>query len=215
MSRTNKRDGEAKFKVIIYMIIIGDVHGAYNTLKALMSKLPKDDIVFVGDLIDRGPDSKKVVDFVKENKFACVLGNHEWMAENDFESWIGNGGMETLHSFKDNLDELFDFIKELPYFIEFEDVKDKYGRHLLVSHAGVHKRDTWQTDTEGMLWSREVPKIVPGTYQVFGHTIHRRPVIKDYWACIDTGGYARGGFLTALQFPSMKIFQQANIGNNI
>ena len=58
--------------------IIGDVHGEYQTLLALVEKLPKDaKLVFVGDLIDRGSQSKEVVAFIRENNHRSVLGNHE------------------------------------------------------------------------------------------------------------------------------------------
>jgi serine/threonine protein phosphatase 1 len=59
------------------MIVIGDVHGGFDTLIKLIEKLPNDNICFVGDLIDRGPKSAQVVDFVIENNYDCVLGNHE------------------------------------------------------------------------------------------------------------------------------------------
>jgi len=58
--------------------IIGDVHGHSDTLLKLIAKLPEDaKLVFVGDLIDRGSQSAKVIQFVKENSHLCVLGNHE------------------------------------------------------------------------------------------------------------------------------------------
>lgn len=58
------------------MIVIGDVHGEYDMLMRLMDTLPHKNIIFVGDLIDRGPDSSKVVSFVKDNGYKCVVGNH-------------------------------------------------------------------------------------------------------------------------------------------
>ena len=58
--------------------VIGDIHGSYNTLLALIEKLPKDaNIVFVGDLIDRGKYSSQVVKFIRKNRYKSVLGNHE------------------------------------------------------------------------------------------------------------------------------------------
>ncbi len=58
--------------------IIGDVHGEYQTLLALVEELPKDArLIFVGDLVSRGPQSKEVIDFVRNNAFYCVKGNHE------------------------------------------------------------------------------------------------------------------------------------------
>jgi serine/threonine protein phosphatase 1 len=58
--------------------IIGDVHGEYKTLLALVSKLPKDaKLVFVGDLVDRGKESKEVIAYIRANGHQTVLGNHE------------------------------------------------------------------------------------------------------------------------------------------
>ena len=58
--------------------VIGNVHGMHDTLLALLDKLPSNaNIVFAGDLIDRGSKSAEVIKFVRENNFACVLGNHE------------------------------------------------------------------------------------------------------------------------------------------
>ena len=60
--------------------VIGDVHGHYQTLLALVDKLPSNaKLIFVGDLIDRGSESKEVVKFVREGNHLCVMGNHEEM----------------------------------------------------------------------------------------------------------------------------------------
>ena len=64
------------------MIVIGDVHGCHKTLMALTDKLPSNrDLCFVGDLIDRGPDSPAVVNrvqqLVRSGRAQCILGNHE------------------------------------------------------------------------------------------------------------------------------------------
>jgi len=97
--------------------IIGDVHGEYETLLALVAKLPKDaDIIFVGDLIDRGASSKDVIKFVRQNNYRCVLGNHEDLMitygvsftktypqsvnASFLHSWYNNGGDSTLFSYK-------------------------------------------------------------------------------------------------------------------
>jgi len=58
--------------------IIGDIHAEYQTLLALVEKLPKDaKLIFVGDLISRGSQGKEVIEFVRKNAFYCVKGNHE------------------------------------------------------------------------------------------------------------------------------------------
>lgn len=62
-------------------IIIGDIHGCYTELLELLTKInfsPEDILISVGDIVDRGPDSEKVVDFFKSTPNAYVVfGNHE------------------------------------------------------------------------------------------------------------------------------------------
>ena len=97
--------------------IIGDVHGEFGSLLKLIKKIPDNaNIIFVGDLIDRGRKSKKVIEFVRKNNHKCVLGNHEKMMieyvkafEKSYPNlpsmvyyhrWINNGGKETLLSYE-------------------------------------------------------------------------------------------------------------------
>ncbi|MEA3454413.1 MAG: metallophosphoesterase [Candidatus Caldatribacteriota bacterium] len=97
--------------------VIGDVHGSLESLKMLIQKLPNiEQLYFVGDLIDRGPDSKGVVDFIRKHNFQTVLGNHEqFMIEDGQEVinrlvagrglrefdllWTHQGGRQTLESY--------------------------------------------------------------------------------------------------------------------
>lgn len=64
--------------------VIGDVHGEYDVLLALVKKLPSDaKLIFVGDLVNRGLQSRDVIRFVRKNAFAVVQGNHEtYLLEN-------------------------------------------------------------------------------------------------------------------------------------
>jgi len=96
--------------------VIGDIHGNYKTLLALVEKLPSDaTLVFVGDLVDRGGESAEVVKYIRENKHLCVMGNHEEMMVTfgklfvgNYENsrsmpshnvWLSNGGADTLLSY--------------------------------------------------------------------------------------------------------------------
>lgn len=94
------------------MIVIGDVHGRFDLLMELVNKLPyTNDLCFVGDVIDRGYQSKEVVDFIIKNNHKCVLGNHEEFLIEVFKDginnpdkltmkmWLMHGGYETLQSF--------------------------------------------------------------------------------------------------------------------
>ncbi len=102
--------------MIKYTYIIGDVHGHYDTLMQLVSKLPSDaKLIFVGDLIDRGSQSMEVVKFVRDGGHTCVMGNHEQLMDslgssfavfveqdepiNTHNIWHSNGGIATLKSY--------------------------------------------------------------------------------------------------------------------
>ena len=70
-------------------IFIGDVHGNYDALMLLMdaiSPLNEDKVYFLGDLINRGAKSAQVVEFIRESPYYCVLGNHERMFLDYFQS---------------------------------------------------------------------------------------------------------------------------------
>lgn len=199
------------------MIIIGDIHGCYKTLLALLQKCPKEEqIVFCGDLVDRGPRSREVIEFAIENKIPTVKGNHEDLmidflcGNNRYaqDAWINNGGIETLKSYGSSLetknipDRHIEWIKNLPTYLEFGD--------LLISHTG-HAKDKNINEFDA-LWRRDYSFPTDGKFRVFGHSPNRIPVIKRVYANIDTGAaYSGYNTLTALQWPSKRIIQQINI----
>ncbi len=231
-------------------IIITDPHGCLNTLKALVAKLPIGiPLTFAGDLIDRGPDSKGVIEFVKSNGYDCVVGNHEVMMLQELsfgddekgpyhvvESyqngiWLMNGGDKCLDSYEQadgrtdiaKLKEHQNWIKTLPYYLEYTELKDKHGQYLLVTHTtaayvwdeeGVSKDSPQFKDA--VTWERiNFPRKIDGIYNVYGHTPQAdKATVKDHFACIDTGAYYKRkpyGRLTALQFPEMIVYEQENI----
>jgi diadenosine tetraphosphatase ApaH/serine/threonine PP2A family protein phosphatase len=140
--------------------IISDIHGCMKTLLALMDKIETQDknpeYIFVGDFVDRGPRSAEVVEFilegVKSREFKAVKGNHESLMYLYFQSkfgsnWTaGNGGLQTIRSYRDYYSEMDDneiemkmeedaeLLCSLPLYLIF-DKEDKNGRKLLISHA--------------------------------------------------------------------------------
>jgi serine/threonine protein phosphatase 1 len=61
-------------------IAIGDIHGCYQELAALLARLQPtsdDTLIFLGDLVNRGPDSHRVIEIAQESKAICLMGNHE------------------------------------------------------------------------------------------------------------------------------------------
>lgn len=196
-------------------IVIGDVHGSYKTLLALISKLPKGvPITFVGDLIDRGPDSNSVVQYVMENGHDCVLANHEHMMLvalglskdqcYDPQLWYWNGADQTNHSYPDRkvFRQHLEWIATLPKYHEYPDVVNDKGQHLFVSHAAVmpfgpitnyNLDKACNLDVpnsmieETIIWYRRTPAKLENRFHVFGHTPIAKAEITDYYACIDTG----------------------------
>ena len=94
---------------------IGDIHGCLDKLLALMDLLDvdwsQDTVVFMGDYIDRGPDSKEVVESVlelrrKHGRVVCLAGNHEkmflnWLDGREEDFFLCNGGRSTLQLLRD------------------------------------------------------------------------------------------------------------------
>lgn len=147
--------------------VIGDVHGCNKTLVRLLfdnlNVTREDQLFFLGDYIDRGPDSRGVIDTLlalKRKKFHIhtLRGNHEQMmmeSEEDifcFEHWTNNGGGSTLLSFGQETYSSFpapykSFFSSLPFYIET-------GNYILV-HAGLNfEEPDLFSDKEAMLWQR-------------------------------------------------------------
>lgn len=219
------------------MFIIGDVHGCLKTLEALIDKLPnQDDIIFVGDLIDRGPSSKEVLDYIKDHPlWQVVRGNHEDMMLNFFladvpscnyphNTWRRNGGVPELYT-----EAHVEWVSTWPLYLEFPDLKDNNGRHLFISHAAPHFEaledcldlQAWKRIDYNILWNRYPPpdhKANSKRFCVYGHNSEHEPTITESYAMIDTAcayagrfGFKRNTHLTAMEFPSKKIYNQENI----
>ena len=106
-----------------------------------MEKIPQgESVCFVGDIIDRGKHSAKVVQLIKDNNYLCVKGNHELsivdaLLSKNLSLWKQNGGNKTIKSYfreKKKYNSDFHFFKKLPYFLYFE-----FDGHkpLVVSHS--------------------------------------------------------------------------------
>lgn len=203
------------------LIIISDIHGCYKTLIALVekarAKFPDGEIILLGDLIDRGPDSKSVVEWVIKNKIPTVLGNHEHLCidcysgrmEYPNRGWKNNGGNKTIKSFHGRVPrEIVAWMATLPTYI----IHPNYPE-LLISHTG-HGLNPIKVDA---IWDRSQSFPKDNYYRVFGHTPVPDPIINDTWAAIDTGCAYNGIYgdkLTAFVWPSKEIVQQDNIDND-
>lgn len=197
------------------MIIISDIHGCYWTmvrlLRTISQQYPEEgELVLLGDLIDRGPHSKQVVEFAMNHKIPVVMGNHELLAlwaltlgDKDGkarEAWYMNGGEATMKSFGGRIpNRVVRWMADLPLSMD-------RGK-LLLSHTGHVPADCLETS----LWARGMAFPDDGRFRVFGHTPQSEPLITEKYACIDTGAaYRKQGFgkMTAMIWPSKEIVQQ-------
>jgi serine/threonine protein phosphatase 1 len=213
---------------------ISDIHGCAKTFQQLLEDQlkvqPEDEIYLLGDYIDRGPDSKGVIDLIQTYKehhyqFHCLAGNHEDMllqALKDADShslWEHvNGGDTTLDSFgvrsADEIPESYlNFIRNLDYYITLPD-------YLLV-HAGFNfdAPDPF-SDYRAMLWIRGFKtdlEATGGRKIVHGHTPRPFEAIENdlenrlNTLNIDNGcAYPKYGMmgLVALDLDNWKLIRQ-------
>lgn len=179
--------------------VITDIHGCASTFGQLLERIAfnrEDTLYLLGDYIDRGPDSKGVLDLIIEliqsrHQVHCLMGNHEFMmlkareepSSREAYYWVEfNGGKETLLSFDalspEHIDSKYiDFIEGLDYYREVD-------QHILV-HAGLNLAiDDPLSDQDAMLWIRGDQKInrkwLAGRTIIHGHTPQaKKQVVKN------------------------------------
>ena len=206
---------------------VGDIHGRYDKLVAIMKVLPwnreaGDLLLFIGDYIDRGPQSREVVEYlVKLNKgggnFVFLKGNHEkmlldyYIQQKDQMLYVANGGAETIASYVEGgigrkafvlPEDHLEFLLSLQLYFETDD--------YIFVHAGLRDGIALEEQSEeDMLWIRE--EFIYSAYDwtkrvIFGHTALETPFVTPGKIGIDTGA-VYGNKLTAVELPRMKFYQ--------
>ena len=209
------------------ILAIGDVHGCDAALGTLIDQLaivPEDTVILLGDLCDRGPDTKGVIDRLMELSGRCdfrlILGNHDEMMLGAFgrgpnvdpRFWDGVGGRETLASYggADRVpDEHLAFLETARLYIETD--SDIFIHATL--EPGIPLRGQ---DGDYLRWLKitgDEPPHRSGKRIVCGHTSQPsgKPLLWDGWICIDTRVYETG-WLTALDAGSNLIYQAHQSG---
>jgi serine/threonine protein phosphatase 1 len=222
--------------------VIGDVHGCYYTLKALIENQLQpsrhDHVYLLGDSIDRGPYSKTVLDYCLQldqagYRITMLRGNHEQMLldalqdKRIMEIWLTrNGGWATLQSFHahtiyDIPDHYIELISKMPYYVELQD--------FILVHASLNLAlENPFSDIYSMLWARETPMYPEKIHFrriVHGHTPlpleEIRKKIENYSFTINLDGGCvlaniKGyGNLCALELNFQQLFVQHNSENII
>lgn len=219
-------------------IAIGDIHGCLSPLERLVARLPPDrELVFLGDYVDRGPQSAGVLAYLQqlagERTCRFLMGNHEDLMLQALESaeaipnWLYNGGTTTLRSF--GLDpnawsrsppvERAAFVRPHSAFLRglaywHEDA------HAIYVHAGVDPRvpRMEEQDPAVLMWIRERfykhPEAWGGKPVIFGHTptltmgLPPKQIFSDPpFYGIDTG-CCFGGYLTAMDAETHALYQE-------
>ncbi|MFE7762231.1 polynucleotide kinase-phosphatase [Streptomyces sp. NPDC057438] len=215
--------------------IVGDIHGCASELEALLGKLGYVDgvhpegrtAVFVGDLVDRGPDSpgvlRRVMSMVGSGNALCVPGNHE----NKYGRYLKGRNVQHTHGLAETIEQMEgeseEFRNQVREFID--GLVSHYvldGGRLVVCHAGLPEKYHGRTsgrvrshalygDTTGETDEFGLPVRYPWAEDyrgraavVYGHT----PVPTATWLnntiCLDTGAVF-GGRLTALRWPEREL----------
>lgn len=208
-------------------IAIGDIHGCSQALEAVLKMVAPtadDTIITLGDYVDRGPDSKGVVERLLALSETCrhvpLLGNHEIMLLKALEDpaemrfWLTCGGLPTLHSYGGDPasippEHLRFFERCLPF-------------HETPTHFFVHANYVYDLPLEtqpefNLYWEHLLdeapPQHVSGKKAVVGHTPQPQGEILDlgHILCIDT--YCFGsGCLTALDVKTGELWQADKLG---
>jgi len=219
------------------IIAIGDIHGCLLSLKKLIELIHPDhddQLVFLGDVIDRGERSKEVVDYLIELDltYSChfIMGNHElmfldYLENHNSSEWLANGGHAMLKSYNnppvgDFPLKHITFFKSCQFFIETENYFFTHGgldpelsikNNLLYYQPQdfcfqrIHMRPEF-LNTNAYNWEKTL---------VCAHTPVSNPVISERLIAIDTGCVYKDnpllGNLTAIILPERRIIQTPNL----
>lgn len=181
--------------------VIGDLHGQFDLMQQALAEIERSrhsggTVVFLGDYVDRGPQSKQVVERLMQGppagwRWVCLKGNHEdMMAETiggpDEGWWLGNGGDATVASYGGDIPrEHLEWCRSLPMMHQ--------DKHRVYVHAGVEPSRPLTEMEQGesvLLWMRypENCDVECDKHVVHGHTPFRDgPVLMAGRTNLDTG----------------------------
>jgi serine/threonine protein phosphatase 1 len=211
---------------------VGDIHGHFTALQHRLAEIgfdrDRDRLFSVGDLVDRGPESDRALEWIGLTWFHAVRGNHEdmairWPSGNmDRDNYAANGGSWNLTNPRYLQVEFSDGLGTLPLAIEVETESGRVG----IVHADCPCK-TWDAFTaaldnadlptklrkaifETALWSRdriqaEDLTTIPDVRAVIvGHTPLKRPAVLGNVHYIDTGGWLRDGHFTLIDLATLE-----------
>lgn len=208
-------------------LVIGDVHGCLAALNALLEALAPaegDRLITLGDYVDRGPDSRGVLDrliaLYEAGRVIPLRGNHDEMMvasrrdRAERRLWLAHGGVETLESYGHRAnDDVYDLVPDRHYEFLERDCRDWYETEgHLFAHAAIDPALPLEgQDPYVLRWVRLDGPIAHPSGKVFvcGHTrqIDGLPLDMKTTVCIDTGAYQHDGWLTCLHAETGRYWQ--------
>ena len=210
-------------------IAIGDIHGCNTALRNLLLALDltaPDTLVTLGDAVDRGPDSRDVLEQLLALGERCclvpILGNHEQMlldaVENKIplQDWLIHGGAETLDSYGSGAAlaqlsaEHLDFIASWGDYHETENHFFAHGNYI--PRKKLEKQPWHEMRWRSLKYFKPSPH-TSGKTAILGHTANKKGEIVNHghFLCIDTYCHG-GGWLTALEPETGKVWQTNEAG---
>lgn len=208
------------------LLAIGDVHGCRTALETLLNRVqpgPEDLLVTLGDYIDRGPDSRGVIETIlwwrDRTQLVALQGNHEMMMHwaraggEALVMWLLNGGDATLASYGS---DLLDTVPDAHWsFMHLGKRWFETENHIFV-HANIDPDMEMEEQTdEWLFWTHltDAPRHRSGKTVICGHTpqLDGVPSHRGGIICIDTGA-CRGGWLTCLDVESLHYWQANEAG---
>ena len=219
-------------------LVFGDIHGEWKKFWSLWQKvqpdLAQDELVFLGDYIDRGPDAPSVLTFLHElathANVHLLRGNHEQMlldaeaggggvgGNEDWDIWQGNGGDATVAQCRSRGQDARDyqaFCASLGLYYQ----ADIAGQPYFFCHAGVDpERQLTQQDPLDLIWIRDpyingyhgTTTVVTGhtpTLFIAGEYSFFRPIIRAHQIFLDTGSYIPHGRVTCIDLYTQHVWQ--------
>ncbi len=207
--------------------VVGDIHGCLAPLKRLLEHLEpdlyRDRLLFMGDYVDRGPESRGVVDYILSlmarypaENIICLKGNHEvmfldYLAGQDEGLFLFNGGLNTLEDYwGEGWDRRTDLVLPPDHARFYQDLRPFYEtEEYIFVHAGLKPEVPLEEQSEeDLYWIRG--EFIASTEDfgrrvIFGHTPFEQPLILPNKIGIDTG-LVYGNFLTCLKLPQMDYY---------
>jgi serine/threonine protein phosphatase 1 len=213
---------------------IGDIHGCLGPLDDLLAWVkpePDDVLITLGDYVDRGPDSRGVLDRLialkKARPVICLRGNHELMmvdawrgGRSERNMWLSVGGVQALGSYgcaPGKTGTLDDVPPGHWHFLE-NDLVDYHESELFIFvHAGVdYDLEMNEQSDSALFWESLGADLrhISGKTVICGHTSQKsgEPKVLPGGVCIDTHAYGGGG-LTCLEAISGRYWQVDLLGH--